>query len=381
MTRVLRALRGVEGVTLIIAVIALLDAMGASVPAPALVLGTGVVYAATRGGRVPATVALLASAAALIVLQTDHLSRSDTIAWVVTYVITAGTIAVIVSDLASRAGRSAEAERVARERGESVEDAKAAFLKLASHELRGPIGIISGYLDLLRHGNFGPIDAADIRVAEPVMRVKVQEMQVLVDSLLETARLEEVSLTLRRRRLDIRDLVDMQLAAIRPMATPHHDIRWERPSAPFFVDGDAARLGLIIGGLLQNAVRYSPDGGIVQLFLSSTDTQMVLSVWDHGLGIAEADLDTLFTRFGRVVTPANAHISGIGLGLYLARELARLHGGDVQVVSAAGRGSTFTLILPLAVDAAPPAAVSDPAPVREPLRSLVVDAGEEVGLG
>jgi signal transduction histidine kinase len=100
-------------------------------------------------------------------------------------------------------------------------------------------------------------------------------------------------------------------------------------------------------------VKYSPGGGVVQCFLGSNPDEAVLSVWDTGLGIAQSDIPRLFERFGRLVTRENSHIPGTGLGLYLSRELARLHGGDITVRSTLGAGSVFTLTLPLDHSAAP----------------------------
>jgi signal transduction histidine kinase len=119
------------------------------------------------------------------------------------------------------------------------------------------------------------------------------------------------------------------------------------------VECDRARISIVITNLLQNAIKYSPDGGIVEVFLGFDATWTTLTVWDQGLGIADADLPRLFTRFGRIVTPRNSHIPGTGLGLYLARELARMHDGDLVVTSAAGRGSSFTLVMPTQTDSLP----------------------------
>jgi signal transduction histidine kinase len=99
---------------------------------------------------------------------------------------------------------------------------------------------------------------------------------------------------------------------------------------------------------VDNAVKYSPAGGPVRCTVRTDRATAVVEVADRGLGIAEADLPSLFTRFGRIVTSENSHIQGTGLGLYLSRELARMQGGTVTAASEVGVGSTFTLSLPLA---------------------------------
>jgi signal transduction histidine kinase len=111
---------------------------------------------------------------------------------------------------------------------------------------------------------------------------------------------------------------------------------------------DRNRLNTILVNLLDNALKYSPDGGSVQCVLDRQDGIASVAIADEGLGISPEDLPRLFSRFGRIVTPDNSHIPGTGLGLYLARELARMHGGDIVVASEPGRGSVFTLKMPVA---------------------------------
>jgi signal transduction histidine kinase len=167
--------------------------------------------------------------------------------------------------------------------------------------------------------------------------------------MLDTARLEESRLTLSLSTVDLGEVVQRAVDAVTPLATEKHEVLYARPRAAVTVVADPVRIAIMITNLLQNAVKYSPDGGVVQCFVTvEEETRSVLvSVWDHGLGIAEADMPRLFSRFGRLVTRENSNIPGTGLGLYLARELARLHGGDITVRSTAGAGSVFTLVMPM----------------------------------
>jgi signal transduction histidine kinase len=105
----------------------------------------------------------------------------------------------------------------------------------------------------------------------------------------------------------------------------------------------------IITNLISNAIKYSPAGGPIDVELVNRGGIARVAVTDTGVGIAKDDLPILFTRFGRVSTSQTVHLPGTGLGLYLGRQLARLHGGEITVDSAPGRGSTFTLHLPLSV--------------------------------
>jgi len=112
------------------------------------------------------------------------------------------------------------------------------------------------------------------------------------------------------------------------------------------VRGDRSRLATIVGNLLDNAIKYSPDGGPIECIVDAGGGRGFISVRDHGVGIAKDDLQLLFTRFGRLPTDLNRSIPGTGLGLFLCREIARRHGGEILVESWPGAGSRFTLSLP-----------------------------------
>jgi signal transduction histidine kinase len=131
----------------------------------------------------------------------------------------------------------------------------------------------------------------------------------------------------------------------------------ETPPGQVTVFGDADRIKTIISNLLENAIKYSPNGGRIQCIVSMTDRAATLRVVDSGVGIAREDLSRLFNRFERIEHRETSHVGGTGLGLYLSRELARQHGGDIHVESRPQSGSTFTLTLPLAL---PVPEVSEP---------------------
>lgn len=232
-----------------------------------------------------------------------------------------------------------------------LERMKSDFLNLASHELRGPLSVLRGYISMLEDGSLGSLTDS-MRDVVPVMTAKLREMNVLINQMLETARLEDSRLVLSRERLDLRDVIGNALEAMRPIASRNHEVLVDPGTSQVLVNGDRSRLTTILTNLIDNAIKYSPEGGEVRCRLRVRDDQAMLSVADCGLGIDEKDLPRLFTRFGRLVNVENSHIPGTGLGLYLSRELARMHGGEVGVESKAGVGSTFTLRLPIAATAA-----------------------------
>jgi signal transduction histidine kinase len=234
------------------------------------------------------------------------------------------------------------------ERLASLEKTKTQFLNLASHELRSPLGVINGYLSMLEQGSLGQLEESGLRAVE-VLKAKTAELNLLVAQMLDAARLEDGRLALKRDRLDLREVAGDAMQVVRPLAGPDHVLTLETPAVAVTVSGDADRIKTIVSNLLENAIKYSPTGGRVQCIISVTDGVATLRVVDGGVGIAREDLPRLFNRFERIGHRATSHVGGTGLGLYLSRELARQHGGDIRVESRPGSGSTFTLTLPLVV--------------------------------
>lgn len=256
-----------------------------------------------------------------------------------------------------------EAERVAREaqkaetaryrelaqHWERLEGAKSDFLHLTSHELRSPLTVLGGYLSMLDAGTYGELSEPVERVVD-LLVAKTHELNELVNDMLETARLDGDQLGVRRIRVEVGDVVGQVVDDWRPLTRPGQQLIFAQPAESVFVDADPARLRTIVTNLVGNAIKYSPDGGDVTCTVGRNADQAFISVADRGLGIAAESLDMLFTRFGRVVTPATSRIPGTGLGLYIARELARIHDGDITVQSQPGQSSTFTVALPLRSD-------------------------------
>jgi signal transduction histidine kinase len=182
----------------------------------------------------------------------------------------------------------------------------------------------------------------------PILSQKVDEMSSLVEQMLEVARLEEGRTNLKFVESDLRDLVrDAVAEARRLTAGSAHRIESDVPEQPVRATVDGRRFGTILTNLLSNAIKYSPEGGLIRCSLQVRHGKAVVKVSDQGLGIEAEHMDRLFTRFGRIITPLTSGIPGTGLGLFLSRELARLHGGDITVTSEPGKGSEFTFTLPI----------------------------------
>ncbi|MHB8508203.1 MAG: PAS domain-containing sensor histidine kinase [Candidatus Dormibacteria bacterium] len=236
---------------------------------------------------------------------------------------------------------SAQATRLA-----ELDKIKSDFLNLASHELRGPLAVLRGYISMLGDGSLGELPPSAAAVM-PALDAKAAHMALLITQMLEAARLEDSRLHLKIETVDLRQLARAAVAAMAALARPKQSVMFQGGSAPLLVLGDRLRLENILLNLLDNALKYSPGGGEVRMIAGRRHGNAVITVRDNGIGIAEADMPKLFTRFGRLVTDENSHIPGTGLGLYLCRELARMHGGEITATSEAGRGSEFVLRVPL----------------------------------
>jgi len=226
-----------------------------------------------------------------------------------------------------------------------LEKAKSEFLRMASHELRGPAAMLGGYLSMMEEGALGAIPDR-LRPVLPLLRAKAAQINMLANEMVEAARLEDRRLQLKRKRVDLRQVVRRSVKSASTGLNGRHSLRLDEPGGgPVVIQADMMRLDIIIGNLIDNAIKYSPAGGDVTVQLSTAGQLALLSVRDVGIGIAPEDMDRLFIRFNRLAPQTD--VPGTGLGLYLARELARLHGGDIVAVSKLGEGSEFTLSLPL----------------------------------
>jgi signal transduction histidine kinase len=227
----------------------------------------------------------------------------------------------------------------------ALEKAKTEFLNIASHELRGPMTVIKGYLTMLAAGSLGDISARAMSVM-PLLIAKSDEVNSLLEQMIEASRLEDGRLALKRERSDIVELTEAAIETLDPLLVGH-EFKFEKPAQPVWANVDPDRFQIVVRNLVTNAIKYSPTGGHVTVRITPNGESAALAVIDQGIGIAADDRPKLFTRFGRIENQATMHTSGTGLGLWLSREIARMHDGDLTLDSEPGRGSTFTMEIPL----------------------------------
>ncbi len=225
----------------------------------------------------------------------------------------------------------------------ALERAKSDFLNIASHELRGPMTVIKGYLTMLEGGALGEL-SPKARSVLPLLISKSDEVNWMVEQMIEASRLEEGRLALKRRRTDIVELTDMAIDGVK-MLLSDHNLKVGEPGHSIDADVDPDRFQIVVRNLLSNAAKYSPTGTEIDVEVKRDGTTAAVSITDHGVGISKEDQKHLFTRFGRIESAV--HVQGTGLGLWLSREIARMHDGDLTVRSSVGEGSTFVFSVPI----------------------------------
>jgi signal transduction histidine kinase len=226
----------------------------------------------------------------------------------------------------------------------SLEKVKSEFLSVASHELRGPMTVIKGYLTMLEAGSVGDL-SAETRSVIHVLVTKSDEVTWMLDQMVEAARLDEGRLALNKVPSDLVELTDLAIEGVTQILSKHK-LSVDKPTMAIEALVDPDRFQIVVRNLLSNAAKYSAAGGRIKVQVSGDGVGKV-AVTDEGIGIAIEDQARLFNRFVRIETKSTVGITGTGLGLWLSREIARMHDGDLTVVSTLGQGSTFTLQLPL----------------------------------
>jgi PAS domain S-box-containing protein len=220
------------------------------------------------------------------------------------------------------------------------------FLAMLAHELRNPLAPISSAADMLRIAYSGE---ARVKQISDIIARQVTHMRHLVDDLLDVSRVTRGLVAVARERLDLRRVVGEAVEQSRPLLDARrHTLDVAIAEVPVMVDGDHTRLVQVATNLLNNAAKYTPEGGQVSVRLDTRDGQAVLTVHDNGSGIGPDLLPVVFDLFTQGSRTLDRAQGGLGLGLALVRKLVELHGGKVAAASAGqGRGSTFTVHLPL----------------------------------
>ncbi|NTU79073.1 MAG: GAF domain-containing protein [Chloroflexales bacterium] len=239
-----------------------------------------------------------------------------------------------------------EAERLARTEAEAASQLRDHFLSVAAHELKTPLTSLKLQTHMLqrRVTRASLLSAQDQRTLGVVVS-QVRRLEQLIGALLDSSRLEFGQLSLVRAPVDLCALTRRVLAEVQ-LISERHQFAYHGPETGLIVDGDELRLEQVLQNLLQNAIKYSPNGGLVAAAVSPQDGMVCVVVTDQGIGIPEEALSQIFERFYRAPNADQQQISGMGIGLYVVREIVQLHDGRVSAARQQGGGSRFTVCLP-----------------------------------
>ncbi|MGV3569718.1 MAG: PAS domain S-box protein [Ramlibacter sp.] len=223
---------------------------------------------------------------------------------------------------------------------------KDVFLATLAHELRNPLAPLRNGLAILRKAD--PAGAASVRARE-LMDRQLTHMVRLVDDLLDVSRVSQGKVSLKKSLVSLRSVLDLALETSRPLIeAAGHTLAVEQPQEPLLLNVDATRLAQVLSNLLNNAAKYTPSGGRIELAAWLLDeSHLKIRVTDNGVGIPPQMLEKVFDLFTQVGGAQDRSQGGLGIGLSLARRLVELHGGSICASSDGRQGSTFIVVLPV----------------------------------
>lgn len=239
--------------------------------------------------------------------------------------------------------------RLTKQRAELMElnVAKDEFISLASHQLRTPATGVKQYVGMALEGYGGKITAKLRTFLQKANESNERQLSVIND-LLQVAQVDAGQVILRKEAVNagqlIKGVVQEQHAKF---SKRHQTVHFDARKSKLAVDADPIKLRMVVENIIDNASKYTPDGKSITIRLSRSGDTARIAFKDEGVGIAREDIDKVFQKFLRLDNPMSAAVGGSGLGLYWVRKIIDLHGGHITVTSKMGKGTTFTVTLPL----------------------------------
>ena len=235
---------------------------------------------------------------------------------------------------------------------EKEERERRLFVSNVSHELRTPLTSVKSYLEALDEGAlYDPVAPDFIKVSLD----ETNRMMRMVTDLLHLSRIDNATSKLDIELINFTAFITFILNRFDKMRNQEEEKKYELvrdyPITSVWIEIDTDKMTQVIDNILNNAIKYSPDGGKITVSMKTTDDQMILSIKDQGLGIPKQDLPKIFDRFYRVDRARSRAQGGTGLGLAIAKEIIKQHNGFIWAKSEYGKGSTFTIVLPYDKDA------------------------------
>jgi len=224
------------------------------------------------------------------------------------------------------------------------EQLKDDFLAMASHELRTPLTMISGYAQILEK-KVAELKDKKASLAIDTINRQAERMDRLIDRLLDVSQIQSRKLEVNIEPLNMSQFMTDVVERLQITSTDHQ-LNLQLPDSPVWIKADAARLEQVVNNLVNNAIKYSPNASQVDLIVENYSENMRLRVIDYGSGISAAEIPKIFEHFYRSPSVKNSNKAGLGLGLYICKEIVQAIWGELAVVSEPGQGSTFTVTMP-----------------------------------
>lgn len=228
---------------------------------------------------------------------------------------------------------------------EAMDRSRNQFVSNASHELKTPLATMKILLESVLYQPDMPQELREEFLGD--MNHEIDRLTSIITDLLTLTQMDDGRMKLHIEQLNLSELAEETLRMLHPMAQERGQTLKERIFPDIRLEGDRSKLSQVIYNLTENAIKYTPDGGKIQVSLTQRGKNAVLTVQDNGVGIPKEDQGHIFDRFYRVDKARSRETGGTGLGLSIVRQMVQLHGGTVRVDSEMGQGSAFTVELPV----------------------------------
>jgi signal transduction histidine kinase len=321
---------------------------------PFLLLWPAVMVCAWFGGFGPGFLATCLSAfvTACLFFEPPHwfsLMRPDDWRGIALFVLLGSAISLLCDMLRRAKQRVEQHAKDLRKRADELVEAdcrKDEFLAMLAHELRNPLAPIQNAVQILK--SFGPVQPEGQR-ATVIIERQAQQVRRLVDDLLDVSRISQGKIRFQKAPVEMAELVAQAVEECQPLLEARkHQLTVHLPEEPIRLGGDSTRLTQVLANLLNNAAKYTNEGGQIWLTVQQDAATAVLRVRDNGIGIAPAMLPHIFDLFAQSDRALRKSQGGLGIGLTLVRKLVEMHGGTVQASSdGPGQGSEFIVRLPI----------------------------------
>ena len=230
---------------------------------------------------------------------------------------------------------------------QKLQNAKDELLSLASHQLRTPATGVKQYVGMLNQGYAGKLTKDQKEFVEKAYECNERQLDI-INQMLYVARADSGRLSLKQQNVNLRTMVDSCICEQKTLVKKRgQTIEFKKPKCRILVKGDEQYLRMTIENLINNASKYTKKRGKITASIKSNSEEVIVSIKDTGVGISKKDINKLFEKFSRIDNELSTEVGGSGIGLYLAKQIALLHGGRIEVESEPNKGSDFKLILPL----------------------------------